>query len=84
MKVNLLTTIALLITFAVPALAETFPGANAAPCDPDKFTPVYGGDGTTVLYWLNPTCTSVGSGGAFSNAAASAVPVVEEEAPAKD
>ena len=64
MKANLLTTIALLTTFAVPTLADTaiFPGADATACDAAQFTPVYSDDGATVLYWNNPTCAYAGSG----------------------
>lgn len=67
MKAIYLTTLALLATFAVPAIAETptFPGAEATGCDPDKFTPIYSEDGTTILYWNNPTCPSVGSGTSY-------------------
>ena len=56
MKTIYLTTIAMLTIFAVPALADTFPGAAATGCDVDRFTPIYSGDGETVLYWNNPTC----------------------------
>jgi hypothetical protein len=66
MKKTLLLTAALLGGIVLPAVAfaETpvFPGAQATPCDPDRFSPIFGKDGVTVLYWNNPTCRSVGGG----------------------
>lgn len=79
MKTIYLTILALLTTFAFPALAETFPGAEATACDPARFTPVYGADGATVLYWLNPTCPN-GQGGMDPDHPAfeRPLPVIEE------
>lgn len=80
-----LTILALLTTFAVPALAETFPGAEATACDPARFTPVYSGDGATILYWLNPTCPN-GQGGMDANHPAFERPelVEDPEVPVED
>jgi hypothetical protein len=63
MKTLLLTTA--LAILALPALAEvpTAPaGAAGLACDITQFTPILGDDGTTVLYWNNPTCPN-GQGG---------------------
>lgn len=62
MKTLILTTALALIGTAALADAPAFPGADATPCDASQFTPIYGEDGTTVLYWNNPTCAAVGSG----------------------
>lgn len=65
MKLTTILTAALLGGVALPTLAfadaPVFPGAAATPCDPERFTPIFGKDGATVLYWNNPTCVYGGS-----------------------
>lgn len=74
-------TLALLAALSTPALAATFPGAEATGCDPAQFTPIYGADGATILYWLNSTCPN-GQGGMDPDHPAfrKPLPVVEEPA----
>jgi len=49
---------AALASFALAstALADAPAGAASANCDITQFTPIMSADGTTILYWNNPTC----------------------------
>ena len=49
-----MVTIGLMATS--PALADAPAGAASANCDITQFTPIMSADGTTILYWNNPTC----------------------------
>jgi len=55
--------IAALASFALAstALADAPAGAASANCDITQFTPIMSADGSTVLYWNNPTCTNPGA-----------------------
>lgn len=85
MKTAAFYTLAMIATFAVPAIAAEFPGAEATPCDADKFTPVYSANGEDILYWNNPTCVYNGQGGQpKAEEVVAPVEPVDPEAPAEE
>jgi hypothetical protein len=51
-----MTFVLMALTFTVPAMADAPAGAASANCDITQFTPIMSADGTTILYWNNPTC----------------------------